>query len=184
MKIPRSLITVLPNVVTSLRFIGLPFLVGYIQKEEYLFALVLFCGLAATDFLDGWLARKFNAVTGLGKFLDPAADKFLILPVLFYAMLPGFFLQFLVLAYFEVILFLVACIAFFRPDNPFTKLGANKFGKVKAVSEVVLIVVFMLARLGAEVSQFIPAPLFFFATIMAFLSVYGHIKWWWQEEQI
>lgn len=181
---PRPLILALPSIVTSLRFIGLPFVVGYIKREEYLFALILFFGLAATDFLDGWLARKFNAVTAFGKFLDPAADKFLILPTLFYVMRPGFIFSFFFLAYYEAMLFLAACIAFYRPDNPFVKLGANRFGKTKAFSEVILIVLFMFQRLGADVDPFLPNLLFLLAIVMAFLSVCGHIKWWWQKEQV
>lgn len=182
MKIPRPLVIALPSIVTSLRFIGLPFLVGYIRKEEYLFALVLFLGLAATDFFDGLLARKYNAVTAFGKFLDPAADKFLLLPTLFYAMRPGFIFSFLLLAYYEVMLFLASCIAFIWPGNPFIKLGANRFGKAKVFSEVVLIALFIFHRLGAEVNSLLFDSLFFFAVIMAFLSVCGHVKWWWQKE--
>ncbi|MFY9462293.1 MAG: CDP-alcohol phosphatidyltransferase family protein [Candidatus Sungiibacteriota bacterium] len=181
MKISRPLITALPSAVTSLRFIGLPFLVGYIRKEEYLFALGLFLALALTDFFDGVVARKFNAHSRFGKFLDPAADKFLLLPTLFYAMRPKFIFSFLFLAYYEAMLFLAACIAFTWPGNPFVKLGANWFGKAKAVSEIVLIALFLLARLGAEISQPVFDLLFFSAIIMAFLSVCGHINWksWW-----
>lgn len=179
---PRPLITALPSAVTSLRFIGLPFVVGYIKKEEYLLALVLFFGLAATDFLDGWLARKFSAVTAFGKFIDPAADKFLTLPTLFYLMRPGFIFSFLFLACCEAMLFLAACIAFYRPDNPFVKLGANQFGKSKVFSEYILIALFMFQRLGADTNTFLTDVLFFIAIATALLSVFGHIKWWWQEK--
>ena len=173
----RPLAMALPNAVTSLRFFGLPFVVGYIKEEEYLLALALFLGLAATDFLDGWLARKFNAVTAFGKFLDPAADKFLLMPALFYAMRPGFIFHFLFLAHYEVMLFLAACIAFVWRDNSFIKLGANRFGKGKAVSEVALVVLFLLVRLGVEVNLYAIGFIFFFAIATAFLSVCGHIKW-------
>lgn len=57
----------------------------------YAFALVLFVLAAATDWLDGWLARKLNAVTPLGAALDHTADKVLIVCVLValaYAALP------------------------------------------------------------------------------------------------
>jgi CDP-diacylglycerol--glycerol-3-phosphate 3-phosphatidyltransferase len=64
-----------------------PLLAGFI----YAFALILFVLAAATDWLDGWLARKLDAVTPLGAALDHCADKVLItcvLVALAYAALP------------------------------------------------------------------------------------------------
>lgn len=70
----------LPNKITLARIIMLPvFLaVGLIAFPYSNFvAGALFIILALTDFLDGHLARKYNQVTNLGKFLDPIADKLL-----------------------------------------------------------------------------------------------------------
>ena len=51
--------------------------------DRYLLALVLFFLAGITDYFDGYLARKYNAVSQLGEILDPIADKILILFVLF-----------------------------------------------------------------------------------------------------
>ena len=70
----------LPNKITLSRIILLPaFLaVGLITfPGNYFVAAGLFILLAVTDFLDGYIARKNNIVTNLGKFLDPIADKLL-----------------------------------------------------------------------------------------------------------
>ena len=53
------------------------------SPDGYLFALVLFFLAGITDYLDGYLARKYNAVSQLGEILDPISDKILILFVLF-----------------------------------------------------------------------------------------------------
>ena len=53
------------------------------SPDGYLMALVLFFLAGVTDYFDGYLARKYNAVSQLGEILDPIADKILILFVLF-----------------------------------------------------------------------------------------------------
>ena len=53
------------------------------SPDGYLLALVLFFLAGITDYLDGYLARKYNAVSELGEILDPISDKILILFVLF-----------------------------------------------------------------------------------------------------
>ena len=51
-------------------------------ESNYLAALVLFIFAGLTDYLDGYLARKYNAVSELGEILDPIADKILIVFIL------------------------------------------------------------------------------------------------------
>ena len=53
------------------------------SPDGYLLALVLFFLAGVTDYFDGYLARKYNAVSQVGEILDPIADKILILFVLF-----------------------------------------------------------------------------------------------------
>lgn len=72
----------LPNRLTVLRIILIPLFVAayYITAIpcNYLISAVIFAVAAFTDFLDGYIARKYNLVTDLGKFLDPIADKVLV----------------------------------------------------------------------------------------------------------
>jgi CDP-diacylglycerol--glycerol-3-phosphate 3-phosphatidyltransferase len=53
------------------------------SSDGYLLALILFFVASITDYLDGYLARKYNSVSELGEVLDPIADKILIVFVLF-----------------------------------------------------------------------------------------------------
>ncbi len=77
----------LPTKLTLLRMILVPVLLVFMVPTELfgseavprIVAAALFGICALTDFLDGWIARKKDMVTDLGKFLDPIADKLLIL---------------------------------------------------------------------------------------------------------
>ena len=72
-----------PTLLTWTRIIAIPLLVGvfYLGLErqvQNLVATVMFVVFAATDWLDGYLARKLNQTSSFGAFLDPVADKFLV----------------------------------------------------------------------------------------------------------
>ena len=73
-------LTWLPNTITLARC-GLALLVGWLiwlEPRSSWWPVLAFGFVASTDFLDGWLARRLNAVTPLGAFLDPVADKLLV----------------------------------------------------------------------------------------------------------
>ncbi len=82
----------LPNKLTVLRLIMIPLFVAvfYITAIpfNYLISAVIFVLAAFTDFLDGYIARKYNLVTNLGKFLDPIADKVLVSTALIVMLMP------------------------------------------------------------------------------------------------
>lgn len=75
----------LPNLLTMGRVAAVPVLVVLLffdSREASFAAAVVFSLAAITDWLDGWLARKWQIVTVLGKFLDPLADKLIVMAAL------------------------------------------------------------------------------------------------------
>ncbi|HCD27958.1 MAG TPA: CDP-diacylglycerol--glycerol-3-phosphate 3-phosphatidyltransferase, partial [Gammaproteobacteria bacterium] len=75
----------LPNVITIARILLIPFFVGLymVQQDWSIFAAgVLFALAAITDWLDGYLARRLNQTTPFGAFLDPVADKLIVVSAL------------------------------------------------------------------------------------------------------
>ena len=64
-----------PNMLTILRFILIPFIVILIAFDNYIGAFIILTLSAITDVLDGFIARKFNFITNFGKLIDPLADK-------------------------------------------------------------------------------------------------------------
>lgn len=65
----------IPNILTIIRFIFIPFIFTSVVNNDYLVALIIFTISAITDILDGYIARKYNYITDLGKLIDPLADK-------------------------------------------------------------------------------------------------------------
>jgi CDP-diacylglycerol--glycerol-3-phosphate 3-phosphatidyltransferase len=80
----------LPNLITWLRILLIPLIVGlYYMPEDWLSftgkniaATAVFVFAAVTDWLDGWLARRLNQMSAFGAFLDPVADKLIVVGAL------------------------------------------------------------------------------------------------------
>ena len=71
---PPSRLLTLANAISGARLIAAPFSLAAVLGGEWLLAAVLFVGAVASDFLDGWVARRRNTVSALGGVLDHAAD--------------------------------------------------------------------------------------------------------------
>ena len=110
----------------------------------YLISLIVFVIAAATDAVDGHLARKWNQVTDLGKFLDPIADKMLVNSMLIFLCIPwGFAPGQLTIPAFCVILMVVRDLIVdalrLLAVQKKVVIAANIFGKLKTVFQMVAI---------------------------------------------
>jgi cardiolipin synthase len=75
----------LPNLLTLSRILAVPLLVFLLWRPaplDYAITFVLYCIVAITDYLDGYLARAWGSISRLGQFLDPIADKIMVAAVL------------------------------------------------------------------------------------------------------
>lgn len=75
----------LPNMLTMFRILIIPVVLWFIYYESRINSFIaasLFSLASITDFFDGWLARRQNMITVLGKFLDPLADKLIVMSTL------------------------------------------------------------------------------------------------------
>lgn len=82
----------LPNKLTVIRILMIPIFVAFYFFSaipcNFFISAGIFALAAITDFLDGYIARKYNLVTDLGKFLDPIADKILVSTALIIMLVP------------------------------------------------------------------------------------------------
>ncbi|MGH8821672.1 MAG: CDP-diacylglycerol--glycerol-3-phosphate 3-phosphatidyltransferase [Rhodoferax sp.] len=134
----------IPTIMTWARIVAIPLIVGVFylpisEPNRNLIATVMFVVFAATDWLDGYLARKLNQTSSFGAFLDPVADKFLVCACV------------LVLVYLQRIDVFVALIIIGREiaisalREWMAQIGASKsvavhmIGKLKTVAQMVAI---------------------------------------------
>lgn len=77
----------LPNILSSIRIFLVPIFIAVYFMDRTpgnmkLYAAIVYAAASATDFLDGFIARKYNLISKLGKILDPLGDKLMTLAVL------------------------------------------------------------------------------------------------------
>ena len=76
----------IPNILTILRIVLIPFFIVLFYSNLFymkILSLFIFFLSSITDFFDGYIARKYNLTTSFGKFVDPLADKMLVLSAFF-----------------------------------------------------------------------------------------------------
>lgn len=143
----------LPNKLTLLRVIMVPFFMAFaglgsygtqdFVPRNYLVAGILFAVASFTDFLDGYLARKYHLVTDFGKFMDPLADKMLTTAAFVYMVVDGICHP-VVLAVILFREFAVAGVRMIAAESG-TVIAANLWGKVKTVLQMLTIIFYYFA---------------------------------------
>lgn len=145
----------LPNKLTLLRILLVPvfmlFAAGAVlayQPAGYFLAGAVFALASFTDFLDGYLARRWHLVTDFGKFADPLADKLLTTTAFLYMMKDGVCSP-VVLTLILAREFAVSGVRMIAAGAPGGKvIAAGWWGKVKTVLQMVTILVYYFG-LGA-----------------------------------
>ena len=161
-----------PNLVTFSRIIlVIVFLVLYVKAGAWgvdnvamrWAAAVIFIIAACTDKLDGWMARKYNQVTELGKLMDPIADKLLICGTLIVA---AAFNEFgnQILGWVVTALFLIREIGstvmrFFVIDTGGKVIAASQAGKYKTLAQCIGLAMLMLPMWKLAGDSLQPTPL-------------------------
>ena len=158
----------LPNKLTISRMIMIPVFILFFYLNftgHYFVAVGVFAVASLTDLLDGKIARKYNLVTNLGKFLDPIADKVLVLSALVVLLTrPAVFTlnlgDWALIAAgcgVAVILAREIIVSGFRmvAASSGTVIAADMFGKYKTTAQDIAIVVLLISAGIAEITSHI-----------------------------
>ncbi|MCU1521728.1 MAG: CDP-alcohol phosphatidyltransferase family protein, partial [Arthrobacter sp.] len=74
-QIHHDTVFTIPNVLTVVRFLGVPFFIWLVLgPREYGYGALVLAVMAGTDWVDGYIARRFNQMSRLGRIMDPIAD--------------------------------------------------------------------------------------------------------------
>lgn len=190
-----------PNVLTVIRAILVPvFMVLVIfpiipgETALRIVGASLFLAISLTDMLDGQIARKYNAVSDFGKFLDPIADKLLVMGgmlslVIFY--MDRLHTTFAILIAFSLFIVMVRELAvtslrLICKNTGGAVIAANMAGKIKTVSQIVFIIAALietpLFNFVADLTglDFLTGSLwvsYAALAVMTFMTVYSGIQY-------
>ena len=163
----------LPNKLTVLRLILVPaILVVMLLPYSILnniIALIIFSGASITDYFDGKIARRDGLVTDFGKFLDPLADKFMVISAIFGIvcryrasndLMFWIFMGMLIVTIFRELA--VASIRLIASTKANVVVAANMLGKIKTVTQIVCIILALVEPVAHTIIGKLVPDFFFF----------------------
>jgi CDP-diacylglycerol--glycerol-3-phosphate 3-phosphatidyltransferase len=144
----------LPNRLTVMRMALIPFCILFIMLEGVIdadlaafIAALIFAAASVTDALDGKIARKYGLVTDFGKFLDPLADKFLVIGCMlailyrYDAIRPWYFWLVFIVIFRE---FTVTSLRLVVVNSSGIVVAANMLGKIKTTMQIVSVLAVLM----------------------------------------
>lgn len=171
----------LPNKLTIGRVIAVPVFIAAYYLEWYLAAFIIFVAASFTDYLDGYLARKYDLVSNFGKIMDPLADKVLVYSALC-LMIPN-----LIAGWMMIIIlareFTVAGMRTVAASEGIV-IAAGMSGKIKTVLQMIAVCLLLLVLALPSATELLwyLAQGFLWASLV--MTVYSGVEYVWQNRQI
>ncbi|NLY37092.1 MAG: CDP-diacylglycerol--glycerol-3-phosphate 3-phosphatidyltransferase [Tissierellia bacterium] len=170
----------LPNRLTMLRILAVPiYFYLALYTDHYVITLMIFLVAAFTDFLDGYIARKWGLVTSFGKLMDPLADKFLTITAftVFTSQLVISPVILLIVTLREILISVFRAVA----ASKNVVIAAGIYGKIKTVLQMVVIIILHLQPImGFEKGLFVDILIWSMA-LMTLLSAFDYL---WKNKEV
>ncbi|WP_215492515.1 CDP-diacylglycerol--glycerol-3-phosphate 3-phosphatidyltransferase [Fenollaria sporofastidiosus] len=165
----------LANKITMFRIFLLPiFVLSCYFDQSGISSLLIFLLGSFSDFLDGYVARKYNMITDFGKFIDPIADKILVLSAFIMFIERGFVEPWVVI----VVLFRELLISGFRmlAAKKNISIAADIFGKLKTTTQFFCVIFFFLTIILISGKMFIIGKvLLYISVVLTVLSMINYL---------
>jgi CDP-diacylglycerol--glycerol-3-phosphate 3-phosphatidyltransferase len=166
----------LPNKLTILRVLMVPFFLYFlmadtVQNGKWI-ALALFVIASLTDFLDGYIARKYNLVSNFGKFMDPLADKLLVCSAMI-ALVGMERLSSVVAIIIIAREFIISGFRLVASDNGVV-IAASYWGKFKTNFQMFMIIM-LIMNLGTKTAVMIENILIVIAVALTIISLVDYL---------
>jgi cardiolipin synthase len=174
----RALNLSIPNLITLARILLVPVLVWAIASDQIRIAFALFLAAGVSDAVDGFLAKRFGMATALGAYLDPLADKAMLVSIyVALAIVDAIPLWLVILVVSRDIMIVSAVILSWLVDKP-VKLKPHPVSKLNTVAQIALALL-VLASLGFEFSANAAiTALMALVAVLTLLSVAFYLAEW------
>ena len=164
----------IPNMITLTRIVLIPVFVTALVYQHYDWALALFVIASLTDMLDGFMARLTNQKTRLGAFLDPLADKVLLLTSFILFSVFGWISTWLAICVISRDLIVVMGWVLLCLTSSDSRVAPTMAGKAAIASQLILIAYVLLAINLPELPDHSPEPA---EWIVAGLTIFSGLQY-------
>ena len=174
-----------PNILTIFRIISLPVLILMILSSDQRFnfyGTLLFIAISASDFFDGYLARKMSIESSFGRMLDPIADKLFIISVIICLMINGTITHLSLIPGFLIIfreIFVSGLREYYSSANSNVAINVSNLGKIKTAIQMLSLFLILAASLSFQVSALlmkIGIIALWIAMVLSIVSGYQYYK--------
>lgn len=158
MNLPRLEFNI-PNLFSLARIVLIPLFIYFVATASWILALLTFAVASLTDFFDGWSARMLNQESEFGKFIDPLADKILVVSALIALMVLDPYMQIFDLWMIFIIVGrdVLLTVMRWRAIRKGTSLHTSQFGKFKTafqmISIVIIIMIYLVRKEGYDITH-------------------------------
>jgi cardiolipin synthase len=128
----RDAVFTVPNILTVVRFLGVPLFIWLVLSEhKYGYGALVLAVMASTDWVDGYIARRFNQMSNLGRVMDPIADRLSLIAVAVTLVIAGVVEWWYLVALLvpDAVLLTLSLFYFHgHPDLPVSRIGKIRTG--------------------------------------------------------
>ena len=168
----------LPNVISLARLLSVPLIVWLLLSSYFEVAFWLFVGASISDGVDGFIAKRFNRASVLGAYLDPIADKMLLVSIyITLGQMEILLLWLVILVVSRDILIVGAVILSFAMDNP-VQMAPLTVSKINTFAQIGLAALVLLERAYAWSAYFAEVGLVLIVAVSTVWSGGAYLIGW------